>query len=291
MSSTRTETVPVPGARLHCEVSGAGPVLLLIAGAAAGAGGLGSLATRLSAKYLTVTYDMRGLSRSLLEGPAEDVGIELLADDAHRVLAAFTSEPAYVFGSSGGGLVGLELVARHPEQVRALVAHEPAAMALLPADWRWQDFVDELGELHRDYGPGVAMGRFLDGIESVGGPGVSRVGQPDPRQGGQLPDLSAMSPRTRALMRRSHANMHHFFAHQIQGATSYLPDIEALTNVRSKIVIGVGAASRGQAPHQAALEVARRLGIDAVEFPGDHQGFTAQPTEFAAVVDRVLSSH
>ncbi|MDQ1740449.1 MAG: hypothetical protein QOE53_2101, partial [Pseudonocardiales bacterium] len=57
MSSTRIETVTVPGARLHCEVSGAGPVLLLIAGAAADAGALAGLATRLSGKYLTVTYD------------------------------------------------------------------------------------------------------------------------------------------------------------------------------------------------------------------------------------------
>ena len=164
-------------------------------------------------------------------------------------------------------------------------------MALLPADWRWQDFVGELEQLYRDYGPGVAMGRFLDGIESVGGPGVSRVGRPDPRRGGQLPDLSAMSPRTRALMRRSHSNMHHFFAHQMRGAAGHIPDVEALASVRSKIVIGVGDASRGQAPHQAALEVAKRLGLDVVEFPGDHQGFNARPTEFAAVVDQALSGH
>jgi pimeloyl-ACP methyl ester carboxylesterase len=289
MSSTRVETVTVPGARLHCEVSGTGPLLLLIAGAAADAGALAGLATRLSGKYLAVSYDMRGLSRSLLDGPAEDVGIEVLADDAHRVLAAYSSEPAYVFGSSGGGLVGLELLARHPEQVRMLIAHEPAAMALLPEGWHWQDFVDELEELYRRYGPGVAMGRFLDGIEAVGGPGVSRIGQLDPRPAGQLPDLSALSPRTRALMRRSQANMQHFFAHQIRRATGYLPDIDALSMVRNKLVIGVGEASRGQAAHQAAIEVASRLGLEVVEFPGDHQGFSAQPTQFAAVVDRVLS--
>ncbi|MDQ1720952.1 MAG: hypothetical protein QOI26_686 [Pseudonocardiales bacterium] len=289
MSSTRIETVSVPGAKLHCEVSGSGPVLLLIAGAAADAGALAGLATRLSARYLTVTYDMRGLSRSVLDGPAEDVGIEALADDAHRILAAFSSEPAYLFGSSGGALVGLELAARRPEQVRALIAHEPAAMALLRYSQQWQDFVNELEDLHRRCGAGVAMGRFLDGIEAVGGPGVSRIGQPLPQAVGQLPDLSRMSPRTRALMRRSQANMEHFFAHQLRRAASYLPDIEALNQIRGRIVIGVGVASGGQAPHEAALEVARRLGVDVVEFPGDHQGFTAQPADFAAAVDRVLS--
>ncbi len=290
MSSTRIETVAVPGARLHCQLSGAGPVLLLIAGAAADAGALAPLAARLAGKYLAVTYDMRGLSRSVLDGPAEEVGIEMLADDAHRILAALTSEPAYVLGSSGGGLVGLELLARHPEQVRMLIAHEPAAMVLLPDSWHWQDFIDELEELFRNYGPGVAMGRFLDGIEAVGGPGASRLGRLKPRPGDQLPDLSTMSPRTRALMRRSQANMQHFFTHQIRRAAGYLPDVESLRMARHKVAIGVGETSRGQAPHQAALEVASRLGAEVVRCPGDHQGFSTQPTEFAAVVDRVLSA-
>lgn len=290
MNSTRTESVSVPGARLHCEVSGSGPVLLMIAGAAGDAGALAGLATRLSAKYLTLTYDMRGLSRSVLDGPAGSVGIEVLADDAHRVLAAFSSEPAYVFGSSGGGLVGLELAARHPEQVRTLIAHEPAAMALLPYREQWQDFVEELEDLARRYGAGVAMGRFLDGIEAVPGPGTSRVGQLVPRPAGSSLDLSRLPPRTRALMRRSQANMEHFFTHQIRGAAGYLPDIQALSRSGCPIVIGVGAASRGQAPHQAAIEVADRLGLEVVEFPGDHQGFTVRPDEFAATVVRVLSA-
>jgi pimeloyl-ACP methyl ester carboxylesterase len=289
MSPTRTETVAVPGARLHCEVSGSGPVLLLIAGAAADARALAGLATRLSAKYLAVTYDMRGLSRSELDGPAEAVGIEVLADDAHRVLAAFGSEPAYVLGSSGGGLVGLELTARHPEQVRALIAHEPAAMTLLPYSQQWQDFVDELEHIHRSHGAGAAMGRFLDGIEAVPGPGTSRLGQLSPQPAGWLAQEARMSPRTRALMRRSQANMDHFFAHQLRPAAGYLPDIQALRELRSRIVIGVGAVSAGQAPHQAAREVASRLDLDVVQFPGDHQGFATTPREFAAAVDRVLS--
>jgi pimeloyl-ACP methyl ester carboxylesterase len=264
--------------------------LLLIAGAAADARAMAGLATRLSAKYLAVTYDMRGLSRSVLDGPAEDVGIEVLADDAHRILTAFSPEPAYVLGSSGGGLVGLERTARHPEQVRVLIAHEPAAMALLPYSQQWQDFVDELEDLHRRFGAGAAMARFLDGIEAVPGPGTSRIGRLRPQAAGQLSDESRMSPRTRALLRRSQANLDHFFAHQLRPAAGYLPDIDALARASSRIVIGVGMASGGQAPQVAAREVARRLGVDVVDFPGDHQGFATASSEFAIAVDRVLSS-
>jgi pimeloyl-ACP methyl ester carboxylesterase len=288
MGSTRV--VSVPGARLHCEVTGSGPVLLLIAGAAGDASTLAPLATRLSSKYRAVTYDMRGLSRSLLDGPAEDVGVELLADDACRILVELGSEPAYVFGTSGGGLEGLELTARHPERVRTLIAHEPAATALLPHREQWQDFLDELDGLYRQHGAGVAMGRFLDGIEAVPGPGTSRIGQLPPRPAAPVFDESRMSPRTRALMRRSQANMAHFFAHQLRRAASYLPDVEALGRASSRVVIGVGEASAGQAPHQAALEVASRLGLGIVEFPGGHQGFATQPGEFVAVLERMLAA-
>ncbi|HZD67666.1 MAG TPA: hypothetical protein VFA45_01705 [Actinomycetes bacterium] len=40
-------------------------------------------------------------------------------------------QPADVFGSSGGAVVGLALVTAHPDQVRTLAAHEPAVVELL----------------------------------------------------------------------------------------------------------------------------------------------------------------
>jgi pimeloyl-ACP methyl ester carboxylesterase len=58
------------------------------------------------------------------------------ADDAQRLIVESTNQPALVFGSSVGALIGLELVARHPEKVRLLVAHEPPAWELLPDDER-----------------------------------------------------------------------------------------------------------------------------------------------------------
>lgn len=290
MDSTEVVTVAVPGARLHCEVTGSGPVLLLIAGAAGDAKTLAPLANQLAASYRTVTYDMRGLSRSVLDGPAEDVGIDLLADDAYRILTALGGEPGFVFGTSGGGLVALELTARYPELVRMVIAHEPAATALLPHRQQWQDFLDELDALYRQHGAAVAMGRFLDGIEAVPGPGTSRLGQLPPRPVADTLADSMMSPRTRALMRRSQDNMAHFFGHQIRQAARYQPDVEALGRSGRPIVIGVGESSTGQACHQAALEVASRLGVDVVRFPGEHQGFTTRLADFAATVREMLAA-
>jgi pimeloyl-ACP methyl ester carboxylesterase len=53
------------------------------------------------------------------------------SDDARRVLAEFTDEPASIFGVSIGGAIGFDLALRHPEQLRTLVAFEPPLLQLL----------------------------------------------------------------------------------------------------------------------------------------------------------------
>ena len=49
-----------------------------------------------------------------------------------QLLDTVGAESADVFGSSGGAVTGLALVARHPGRVRTLVAHEPPLLELLP---------------------------------------------------------------------------------------------------------------------------------------------------------------
>jgi pimeloyl-ACP methyl ester carboxylesterase len=51
------------------------------------------------------------------------------ADDLHRLISALDAGPVDLFASSGDAINALALVARHPEQVRTLVAHEPPAAA------------------------------------------------------------------------------------------------------------------------------------------------------------------
>ncbi len=68
-----------------------------------------------------------------------------------------TSEPAYVFGSSGGAVVGLDLVARYPEQVRTLIAHEPPSHLLSGLEERH----DTIREISRREGATSAMQQFM----------------------------------------------------------------------------------------------------------------------------------
>ena len=274
----KTDTLRVPGAHLYYEVRGSGPVLLMIPGGPADGTGFEGIAGLLADGYTVVTYDPRGLSRSRLDGPPEDQRIvEILADDAHRLLAAVRSEPAFVLGSSGGGLIGLELAARHPEQVHTLVAHESPALGLLPDGARHRAAMQEVYDTYRSVGVGPAMQKFFAAFGLDGGPEPGNSGP-----------QSEPPPEMREAMARMQGNMEFFLAHMLRALTDYDPDIAALKAASTRIVAAVGEASGGQVAHEAGVALAERLGTNAVVFPGGHGGFSSHPVEFAARLHKVL---
>src|SRR5260370_37965128 len=126
--------LPVPGASLHYKVRGSGPLLLLLLlqGGDGDADGTDALAGHLASDYTVLSYDRRGLSRSPASDPAAAIDMATHSEDASRLLAAVTSDPALVLGTSLGAVLGLDLISRHPGQVRLLGAHAPPATGLLP---------------------------------------------------------------------------------------------------------------------------------------------------------------
>jgi pimeloyl-ACP methyl ester carboxylesterase len=273
-SETKAGTLKVPGASLYYEVHGSGPVLLMIPGGPADAGVFLGIAGLLADSYTVVTYDPRGNSRSKLDGPPEDQRIDVQADDAHRLLTALTAAPAYVLGSSGGAVVGLELVARHPEQVDTLVAHEPPLFELLPENDRSRTLPHEVYDTYLTDGVGVAMAKFSAGL------GMADQGPP-----------GEMTAEMMEAMARIGGNLEFFVAHMIRPVSSYRPDIAALQAASNRIIIAGGEESRAN-PHPvylAAETLAERLGKGLVIFPGHHGGFGTHPAEFAATLRDTIS--
>src|ERR1035441_9685855 len=159
-SDPAAHTLDVPGARLYYERRGSGPPLPLI-GSPMDSTGFAGLASALAGDYTVVTYDPRGLGNSSREDTTQDVTPERQADDVHRLLSALGGEPAHVFGSSGGAVVGLALVTAHPGQVRTLVAHEPPVVELLPDSAQVRAQIEDIYDTYRADGADKAMARFM----------------------------------------------------------------------------------------------------------------------------------
>src|SRR5215471_11389673 len=151
----------VPGAQLHYETRGSGALMVMVPGANGEAGAFEGAAQHLAAHYTVVTYDRRGFSRSRLEGTQDyERRLETEADDVRRLIGHLGDETAVVFGASSGGLIGLEVLIRHPSVVRTLLPFEPPAVRLLPDGRTWLDFFAEVYDLYLHSGMKPALERF-----------------------------------------------------------------------------------------------------------------------------------
>ena len=268
------QTLDVPGARLYYERQGAGPLLLMI-GSPMDSTGFAGLARALADRYTVLTYDPRGIGHSTRQDATQDVTPEQQADDVHRLLSVHGGEPAHVFGSSGGAVVGLALVTAHPGQVRTLVAHEPPVIELLPDREQVRAQIQDIYDTYRADGEDKAMAKFMAHAGLGEAPG-QEAGAPrwEP------------SPEQLATMRAATGV---FLAHLLRPTTHYRPDVEALRAAPARIVVAAGATSKGQLAHRSAVALADRLGTPVVEFPGDHGGFVALPEQCAQVLNQVLT--
>lgn len=153
-----TRTLAVPGATLHFQVEGRGPVLLLSQSGEGDADRTVDLVPHLTDAFTVVTYDRRGLSRSTLHDPAGPVTMAEHADDVARLLAEVTDGPALMAGFSMGAAIGLQVVVRHPGLLSTLIAHEPVMPNLLaPADRA--EHLAELTAIQDVYAAGACLRR------------------------------------------------------------------------------------------------------------------------------------
>jgi pimeloyl-ACP methyl ester carboxylesterase len=276
-ANVETRTLKVPGATLYYEVRGSGPTLLMIPGGPTDAGIFTELASRLADRYTVVTYDPRGHSRSTLDGEPEDIPASVHADDAAAVIRAVGSEPANVYGSSGGGTIGLELVTRHPDLLRTLVAHEAPVMQLLPDAERWRAGFADVYQTYQAEGVFPAMEKFGAMVEEGGGPKYSEEMQ-------QVPP----TPESEEMNARMAGNFELFLAHEIRQIGDYVPDLDALRTASTRIVSAAGETSGEQGARRAAIALAERLDVPVTSFPGAHGGWGSDPQELADKVDEAI---
>lgn len=107
--------------RLHVDVDGTGPAVVLAHGFGGSARNFGPQARALKDRFRVIRYDARGHARS--EAPDDPTAYtsDLVVDDLRRVLDETTTERAVVGGLSLGAATALRFALAHPDRTRALV--------------------------------------------------------------------------------------------------------------------------------------------------------------------------
>lgn len=276
--ATKSATLKVPGARLHYEVLGAGPTLLIIPGGPQDAGVFAPLAAELAERFTVVTYDPRGNSRSTFDGAPTPLDVSQQADDA-AALIADVGGPAQVFGTSGGAQIGLNLAARHPQLVTTLMAHEPPSMMLMDDPEPMLAANRALYETYRTHGVDAAMAQFFSEAGLDGGAAEGEMADFDPAD---------MSPEAAETFMRVSGNFEYWLAHGMLPLSTYVPDVATLKTGATRVIVAIGEQSAGQPIHAMSMALATALGVAPVSVPGDHMGFETQPAAFARSLEASL---
>jgi pimeloyl-ACP methyl ester carboxylesterase len=271
VSNGQAVRLDVAGGSIYYEVRGQGPVLLIIPGGPQDAGVFAGLARLLADRYTVVAYDPRGNSRSPFDGPLD---VDQQADDAAALIET-VGGPAFVFGTSGGAQIALNLAVRHSTLVRAVLAHEPPAILLLddPAPALAAD--QELYDIYRRDGVEAAMGKFFADNGLEGG-----------EDGDPPSEMPQMSPEDAETFARVSGNFEYWLAQGMMPLGRFVPDAEALRTGTPRVAVAIGEQSRGQPIEAMASALARRLGAEPVTFPGDHMGFGPHAQAFAEALHR-----
>jgi pimeloyl-ACP methyl ester carboxylesterase len=232
-----------------------------------------------------VTYDPRGLGRSIRKDGRVDHVPSIQADDVHAVIRALGVGAVEVFASSGGAVTALALVAAYPNDVTVLVAHEPPLVPVLPDAEAAERALAHVRDAYLAKGPGAGMAAFIAMTSWRGEFTEDYFAQPtpDPAQFG-MPSEDDGSRDDPVLSDR-------FWA-----VTSYRPGFDALAAAPTRIVIAVGEESAGTFTGRTSVATAGLLGQQATVFPSHHGGFVGgdsgyagQPEAFACRLREVLT--
>jgi pimeloyl-ACP methyl ester carboxylesterase len=263
------DTLEVPGARLHYEVRGQGPLVVLVA-APMDARSFAPLADLLADEYTVLTTDPRGIFRSQVDDRDQDSTPEMRADDLARLITHLDAGPAAALGSSGGAVSVLALAQARPEQVHTVIAHEPPLYGVLPDR-------EQLHAANEDYIATYFSGDVLGSWRKF----LATANIPMPEE--MIESVFGGERDEQQIADDDFQN-----AHMLRPTVQWVPDVAALRSVSTRIVLGIGEDSAGQLCDRSTRALGKELGIEPTLFPGDHIGFAENPAAFAPRLREVL---
>jgi pimeloyl-ACP methyl ester carboxylesterase len=287
---TTTRTLKTAEAEIAYDVHGPLPTTdgrppLMMIGQPMTAGGFDTLASLCSDRTV-ITYDPRGLGRSIRTDGRVDNSPTVQATDVHGVIEALGAGPVEMFASSGGAVTALALVAAYPDDVITLVAHEPPLIPVLPDAQAAERALAAVRNAYQANGQSAGMAAFI-AMTSWQGEFTDEYfarPAPDPAAFGMLTedDGSRDDP---LLSDRSSA------------VTSYILDVDAVNAAPTRVVVAVGEESEGMFTGRTSIAAAALLGQRPTVFPSHHGGFLGpesgypgQPEAFAHRLRDVLEN-
>ncbi|MYR41575.1 alpha/beta hydrolase [Streptomyces sp. SID5910] len=271
-----TGLLHVDGATVHFEQRGDGPLLFISQSGEGDARRTTDLVDALTDDFTVLTYDRRGLSRSVLDDPERPVTMADHADDAHRLLAHVADGPALMLGCSFGAVIGLHLAAHHGEQLDTLIAHEPVAPWLL--DSEADAHRRELAELQE---------LFATGGLTAALPAIAASLGIDPANADTEPDLT---PQPMDEQRRT--NFAHFITTEFTALRADPGCRDHLATTTTRILPAAGRTTPATVfDHQAAHRLGAVLDRPVLTLPGGHNGNTTHPRAWAAQLRTTLHTH
>lgn len=233
-----------------------------------------------------VTYDPRGLGRSIrTDGEVENDPVTQ-AEDVHALIEALGAGPVDMLASSGGAVTALALVAAHPHDVSTLVAHEPPIDAVLPDAEAVHRARVAYTRAYQERGWGAGMAAFVAMTSWEGEVTAEFLARP-------LPDPEAVGMPAGDDGNRDDP----LLSERSWAIPLYTPDLGALKASPTRIVVAAGEESLKVYTGRTALALAERLGQEATVFPSHHGGFmggefgyAGQPEAFAVKLREVLDA-
>jgi len=122
----QSDRLAVNGTNLHYRFAGTGTPVVLLHGIPKTGYHWRHLLPLLSDRYTVIVPDLRGLGDS--DHPAGGYDSATMSDDIAALMAKLGHATYSVVGEDWGAVIGYQLAARHPQQVKALVFAE----ALMP---------------------------------------------------------------------------------------------------------------------------------------------------------------
>jgi pimeloyl-ACP methyl ester carboxylesterase len=217
-----------------------------------------------------VTYDPRGLGRSIRKDGRVDHAPTVQANDVHALIQALGAGPVEMFASSGGAVTALALVAAYPDDVTILVAHEPPLIPVLLDAEAAERARTSVRDAYEAEGSSAGMaafiamtswrGEFTDDYFAQPAADPAAFGTPTEDDGSR--DDPLLSDRSRAV-------------------SGYCPDVDALVAASTRVVIAVGEESQSTFTGRTSLATAELLGQRATVFPSHHGGFLGSESRYA----------